>query len=150
MRGMCVLGIMIAVGVFGWTMGSESVDLGDRTCEDSLVGKTFTCEVKGQDGSTATETWQFTAPGTVGDFDLRVVEEAGVVFGCSCRIAGSFNDPDFDQSRIEFLCVSTHNDVPEAVAGRVTLLSLLREIQAEGVQAGAAQGGRSSVYTCEQ
>ena len=138
--------LLVSMGATGFADDRED-DGRNKTCEERLVGKTFHCEAIGQDGSEGTVIGTVTAPGTLGDFDLTVVEPEGDSFhyGCSCRAGGTFRDPHFDQDPAKFLCAAEVGG--EAVVGRVTRSG---EIRSESVQVGkeADAIGLSTLFRC--
>lgn len=138
--------MIVIAGWLGVTMLPVGGTVFAATCQDQLVDETFTCEFIDQGGGPGTETWQFTAPGTLGDFDLTVTD-TGQTRGCSCQARGTFRDPEFDQNRAEFLCGLPAGDIAEAMSGRVTLFG---EISAENVQFGGSTPGVSTLFRCRK
>jgi len=106
--------MMVGAGLLGVMLLPMGATV-HANCEAGLVGKTFQCQFKHQDGSTGTEEWKFVDDG-LGEFELQIT--GGASHGCSCRATGNFNNPNFDQDNNAFLCVTATG--PEALAGQVT------------------------------
>jgi hypothetical protein len=151
MVGVALLGMMLfSAGAVVFANDRDNGTGRPEHCERRLVGKTFQCEAIDQEGSKGTVIGTFTAPGTLGDFDLTIVEPNGDSFhyGCSCRAGGTFRDPDFDQDPAEFICANAEV-AGEAVVGQVTRSG---KISAESVQVGeeADAIGLSSLFRCRR
>ena len=119
-------------------------------CEQQLVGKTFQCHSIHQSGTTAADTWQFTAGG-LGEFTLTTAE--GTRFGCSCRALGILMLPLFDQDTLQFLCAAP-SATPSVVPGSNEANALVGlvmggVIRAEEVLAAPTDGGLSTLHRCQ-
>lgn len=98
--------------------GLRTVQASD--CRDRILGTNsvqyYSCQVKGQDGSSHPDCFQFY---TSGDFLGLYGFALGDYFSCSCRATKSFSDPAFDEGK-EFLCAiqNLYTTAHEAYTGK--------------------------------
>jgi hypothetical protein len=148
MRRSTAMCAMVVAGLLSWTMlpmdATRLAEARSKTCADKLVDKAFTCEGVGQSQSVQLA-WEFESPG-VGDFQLVVTgmtPNLSFILGCSCRAAGNFNDPEFDEDEEAFLCVGT------VTAGPIAIVGKLRDHQALKGE-GVFQSGESFLFKCKE
>jgi hypothetical protein len=113
-----------------------------RNCEDVLNSNVYRCEVKSSFGTQFTDCFRFTSPGFQSQhFDL-FPDLLGEVLGCECKARGTFENPQFNESRF-WHCASAGGAILgisfEGAAGQVKLF------RTEAVN----EFGDSFVFDCE-
>jgi len=109
---------MLAGICFLLTGGLQTAQASD--CKDIILGTNnpqyYSCTVKGQDGSSHPDCFQFY---TSGGFFGLYGSALGDYFSCSCRATKSFSNPAFDEGK-EFLCViqNLYTTAREAYTGK--------------------------------
>jgi hypothetical protein len=110
-------------------------------CETKLDNNSYDCNVKSSFGTSFTDCYEFTSPGTISShFDLFPVG-LGTTLGCSCDPVGSFAKPRFNGSPNAFDC---DGGSPEAFdfAGIVTPTKIKGHI--------SSSVGDSFLFTCNK
>jgi len=75
-----------------------------QSCQTRLANHSYACRGVTSFGQSYTDTFTFSAPGSISaTFDLFTTE-LGISMGCACRPTGSLAHPKFDQS-FAFECV---------------------------------------------
>ena len=105
-RSRCTLAVLTAL-LLATVAGSGIAQA--ENCKDVLNNNVYRCQVRSDFDTLFEDCFRFISPGVQSDeFDLFVAG-LGLVQGCSCRAAGSFNTPDFGASK-EFQCVTAGID----------------------------------------
>lgn len=112
-RMVLIVGVCVLL-TGGWRSAQAS------DCRDIILGTNtvqyYSCIVKGQDGSSHPDCFQFY---TAGGFFGLYGSVLGDYFSCSCRATKSFSDPAFDAGK-DFLCAiqNTYTLAHEAYTGK--------------------------------
>jgi hypothetical protein len=95
-------------------------------CQDVLVNRAYQCSFVDDTGAAGTGCVKFTAPGTIGDFDVQanifsLNDVRSFNAGCSCTPTGSIKKPQFDAAKT-FDCLPSFG--PIVLAGKAGKTSI--------------------------